>query len=61
MRKRIGQESTRDERSRIVKPRGDPSERGAKSWNFAHQSAGCGQEALIRTSGSGRLYGFADN
>lgn len=33
----------------------------AKSWNFSHQSAGCSQEALMRTGGSGRLYCFAAN
>lgn len=33
----------------------------ARSWNFSHQSAGCSQEALIRTGGSGRLYCFASN
>jgi hypothetical protein len=33
----------------------------AKSWNFSHQSAGCSQEALVRTGGSGRLYCFASN
>lgn len=32
----------------------------AKSWNFSHQSAGCSQEALVRTGGSGRLYCFAE-
>jgi hypothetical protein len=31
----------------------------AKSWNFSHQSAGCSQEALIRTGGSGRFYCMA--
>ena len=31
----------------------------AKSWNFSHQSAGCSQEALIRTGGAGRFYCFA--
>ncbi len=31
----------------------------AKSWNFSHQSAGCSQEALVKTGGSGRLYCFA--
>jgi hypothetical protein len=36
-------------------------ENWAKSWNFSHQSAGCSQEALIRTGGSGRLYCFASN
>ena len=34
-------------------------ENWAKSWNFSHQSAGCSQEALVRTGGSGRLYCFA--
>ena len=33
----------------------------ARSWNFSHQSAGCSQEALVRTGGSGRLYCFAAN
>jgi hypothetical protein len=32
-----------------------------KSWNFSHQSAGCSQEALVRTGGSGRFYCFAAN
>ena len=36
-------------------------ENWAKSWNFSHQSAGCSQEALIRTGGSGRFYCFAAN
>ena len=31
----------------------------AQSWNFSHQSAGCSQEALVRTGGSGRFYCFA--
>jgi len=31
----------------------------AKSWNFSHQSAGCSQEALVRTGGAGRFYCFA--
>lgn len=34
-------------------------ENWATSWNFSHQSAGCSQEALVRTGGSGRLYCFA--
>lgn len=34
-------------------------ENWAKSWNFSHQSAGCSQEALIRTGGAGRFYCFA--
>jgi hypothetical protein len=33
----------------------------ATSWNFSHQSAGCSQEALVRTGGSGRLYCFVGN
>jgi len=36
-------------------------ENWAKSWNFSHPSAGCSQEALARTGGSGRLYCFAAN
>jgi hypothetical protein len=32
-----------------------------KSWNFSHQSAGCSQEALVRTGGAGRFYCFATN
>lgn len=36
-------------------------ENWAKSWNFSHQSAGCSQDALVRTGGSGRLYCFAVN
>ncbi|MFT3817155.1 MAG: hypothetical protein QM750_05925 [Rubrivivax sp.] len=31
------------------------------SWNFSHPSAGCSQEALVRTGGSGRFYCFAAN
>jgi hypothetical protein len=31
----------------------------AQSWNFSHQSAGCSQEALVRTGGAGRFYCFA--
>ncbi len=40
---------------------GPMPENWAKSWNFSHQSAGCSQEALIRTGGSGRFYCFAAN
>jgi hypothetical protein len=36
-------------------------ENWAKSWNFSHQSAGCSQEALVRTGGFGRFYCFASN
>jgi hypothetical protein len=38
---------------------GPTSEAWSTSWNFSHQSAGCSQEALIRTGGSGRFYCFA--
>lgn len=31
----------------------------SKSWNFSHPSAGCSQEALVRTGGAGRFYCFA--
>jgi hypothetical protein len=31
----------------------------ATSWNFSHQTAGCSQEALVRTGGAGRFYCFA--
>lgn len=40
---------------------GPNTDNWAKSWNFSHQSAGCSQEALIRTGGSGRFYCFASN
>jgi hypothetical protein len=40
---------------------GPMPENWAKSWNFSHQSAGCSQEALVRTGGSGKLYCFASN
>lgn len=40
---------------------GPTNDNWAKSWNFSHQSAGCSQEALVRTGGSGRLYCFAAN
>jgi hypothetical protein len=33
----------------------------ARSWNFSHPSAGCSQEALVRSGGSGRFYCFATN
>jgi hypothetical protein len=32
-----------------------------KSWNSAHQSRGCGLDALKSTGGDGRLYCFAGN
>ena len=31
------------------------------SWNAAHPSRGCGQEALVSTGGAGLLYCFATN
>ena len=40
---------------------GHNTDNWAKSWNFAHQSAGCGQDALVRTGGSGKFYCFATN
>jgi hypothetical protein len=33
--------------------------RHMKSWNSSHGSAGCSQEALVKTGGSGRFYCFA--
>ncbi len=33
----------------------------SKSWNFAHPSAGCTQQALVSTGGAGRFYCFATN
>jgi len=33
--------------------------RHMKSWNSAHGSAGCGQEALVKTGGAGLFYCFA--
>jgi hypothetical protein len=40
---------------------GPTADAWAKSWNFSHQSAGCSQEALVRTGGAGKLYCFAGN
>jgi hypothetical protein len=40
---------------------GPTGDNWARSWNFSHQSAGCAQEALVRTGGSGRFYCFASN
>lgn len=40
---------------------GPTTDNWAKSWNFSHQSAGCSQEALVRTGGAGRFYCFAAN
>ncbi len=33
--------------------------RHMKSWNSSHGSAGCSQEALVKTGGSGRIYCFS--
>jgi hypothetical protein len=41
--------------------KGPNGDNWAKSWNFSHQSAGCSQEALVRTGGAGRFYCFASN
>jgi len=38
---------------------GPMPENWARSWNFSHQSAGCSQEALVKTGGAGRFYCFA--
>jgi hypothetical protein len=40
---------------------GPNSDAWATSWNFSHQSAGCSQEALVRTGGAGKFYCFATN
>jgi hypothetical protein len=40
---------------------GPTTDAWAQSWNFSHQSAGCSQEALVRTGGAGRFYCFAAN
>jgi hypothetical protein len=40
---------------------GPNTENWAKSWNFSHQSAGCSQQALVTTGGSGKFYCFASN
>ena len=34
---------------------------GNSSWNASHSSAGCSQEALIKTGGNGLFYCFATN
>jgi hypothetical protein len=34
---------------------------GSASWNATHSSAGCSQEALVKTGGAGLLYCFAAN
>ena len=40
---------------------GPTADNWSTSWNFSHMSAGCSQEALVRTGGTGRLYCFASN
>jgi hypothetical protein len=40
---------------------GPNTDNWAKSWNFSHQSAGCSQQALVSTGGSGKFYCFAAN
>ena len=40
---------------------GPHTDNWAKSWNFSHQSAGCSQEALVKTGGAGKFYCFAAN
>ena len=44
---------------------GPMPESWAKSWNFSLQTAGCSQEALIRTGtrtgGAGKFYCFASD
>jgi hypothetical protein len=40
---------------------GPNTDNWATSWNFSHQSAGCSQEALVRTGGAGKFYCFAAN
>ena len=34
---------------------------GNASWNAAHSSAGCSQEAFVKTGGAGLFYCFAVN
>jgi hypothetical protein len=38
---------------------GPPQFEGVESWNSAHQTQGCGQEALVGTGGAGQIYCFA--
>jgi hypothetical protein len=40
---------------------GPNTDNWATSWNFSHQSAGCSQQALVSTGGSGKFYCFATN
>ncbi|MEO8020415.1 hypothetical protein [Polaromonas sp.] len=40
---------------------GPNADNWSTSWNFSHQSAGCSQEALVRTGGAGKFYCFAAN
>lgn len=38
---------------------GPTADNWSTSWNFSHQTAGCSQEALVKTGGAGRFYCFA--
>lgn len=38
---------------------GPPQFPGVESWNSAHETAGCSQEALVSTGGAGQIYCFA--
>ena len=40
---------------------GPPQFSGVESWNSAHPSRGCSQEALVSTGGAGQIYCFAAN
>lgn len=40
---------------------GPPQFAGVESWNSAHPTQGCGQEALVQTGGAGQFYCFAAN
>lgn len=40
---------------------GPTSEMWSRSWVFSHQTAGCSQQALVSTGGSGKFYCFAPN
>jgi hypothetical protein len=40
---------------------GPPQFPGVESWNSAHETRGCSQEALVSTGGAGQIYCFAAN
>ena len=40
---------------------GVPAVFGVESWNSAHPSGACSQEALVSTGGAGQIYCFAAN